>query len=92
MINFNLYINDSKSEQLADAVFDTLNQYNFNIKNYRRQSYDSFSNMSGIYTGLQVRIKEVIPLVIYVLCSAHSLNLVDISSVDCYEKLTTYIF
>ncbi|XP_060836474.1 zinc finger MYM-type protein 1-like [Rhopalosiphum padi] len=79
-----------KSEQLADAVFDTLNQYNLDIKNCRGQSYDNASNMAGKYTGLQARIKEVIPLAIYVPCSAHSLNLVGISAVDCCEKSTTY--
>jgi hypothetical protein len=46
--------------------------------------------MAGKYTGLQARIKEVIPLVIYVPCSAHSLNFVGISAVDCCEKSTTY--
>ncbi|XP_025205923.1 zinc finger MYM-type protein 1-like [Melanaphis sacchari] len=79
-----------KSEQLADAVFDTLNQYNLDFKNCRGQSYDNASNMAGKYTGLQARIKEVIPLAIYVPCSAHSLNLVGISAVDCCEKSTTY--
>jgi len=48
-----------KSEQLADADFDTLNQYNLDIKNCRGQSYDNASNMAGKYTGLQARIKEV---------------------------------
>jgi len=46
--------------------------------------------MAGKYTGLQTRIKEVIPLAICVPCSAHSLNLVRISAVDCCEKSTTY--
>jgi len=75
-----------KSEQLADAVFDTFNQYNLDIKNCRGQSYDNASNMAGKCTGLQARIKEVIPLAIYVPCSAHSLNHVGKSAVDCCEK------
>jgi hypothetical protein len=53
-----------KSEQIADAIFDTFNQYNLNIKNCRGQYYDKASNMSGKYTSFQPRIKEVIPLAI----------------------------
>lgn len=70
-----------KSEQLTNANFDTLNQYNLNIENFRGQSYDNTSNMSGKYTGLYV---------IYVSCSAHSLNLLGISAVDCCETSTEY--
>ncbi|XP_025407314.1 uncharacterized protein LOC112681265, partial [Sipha flava] len=40
------------------------------------QSYDNAKNMSGLYSGLQARIKEISPLADFVPCSAHSLNLV----------------
>ena len=46
------------------------------IKNCRGQSYDNASNMSGLYSGVQSRIKTINPLAEYVPCSAHSLNLV----------------
>lgn len=34
----------------------------FDIMNCRGQSYDNASNMSGIYSGLQARIKTINPL------------------------------
>ncbi|XP_008178879.1 zinc finger MYM-type protein 1-like [Acyrthosiphon pisum] len=65
-----------KSEELVDAVFLVLDSHGLDINNCRGQSYDNASNMSGMYTGLQARIKEVNPLATFVPCSAHSLNLV----------------
>ncbi|KAG7172178.1 hypothetical protein Hamer_G009519 [Homarus americanus] len=41
----------------------------------RGQSYDNAATMSGIYTGLQARIKAMNPLAYYVPCAGHSLNL-----------------
>jgi hypothetical protein len=32
--------------------------------------------MSGVYSGVQARIKEIQPRVIYVHCASHNLNLV----------------
>ncbi|KAG7157952.1 Zinc finger MYM-type protein 1-like 5 [Homarus americanus] len=46
----------------------------------RGQSYDNAANMSGIYTGLQARIKAMNPLAYYVPCAGHSLNLVGTSA------------
>lgn len=48
-----------KAEDMSDAVFKTLKKYNLNINYLRGRSYDN-ANISGIYSGLQVRIKEVI--------------------------------
>jgi len=46
------------------------------IENCRGQSYDNDRNMLGIYSGLQARIKELNPIIEYMPCSGHSLNLV----------------
>ncbi|XP_029348364.1 uncharacterized protein LOC100568629 [Acyrthosiphon pisum] len=73
-----------KSEELADAVFLVLDSHGLDINNCRGQSYDNASNMSGMYTGLQARIKEVNPLATFVPCSAHSLNHVG----ECANNLT----
>lgn len=45
------------------------------INNCRGQSYDNASNMSGVYSGLQTRIRGKNQLAEYVPCAAHSLNL-----------------
>ncbi|XP_055903949.1 uncharacterized protein LOC129939810 [Eupeodes corollae] len=50
--------------------------------NCRGQSYDNASNMSGIYLGLQTRIKTINPSADYVHCAAHSLNLVGSCAVE----------
>lgn len=72
-----------KGEQLADAVFKFLNDHGLDIQNCRGQSFDNASNMSGAYSGLQARLKQVNPLIFYVPCSAHSLNLVGSSAAEC---------
>lgn len=46
--------------------------------------------MSGMYTGLQARIKEVNPLATFVPCSAHSLNLVGECAVDCCRNASEF--
>ena len=51
-----------KAEDLANVVLDTLKNHDLDIANCRGQSYDNASNMSGVYSGLQARIKQVNPL------------------------------
>lgn len=65
-----------KAEKMAEAIFSTIEKFELNLKNLRGQSYDNASNMAGIYSGLQARIKRVSPLAQFVPCSAHSINLV----------------
>ncbi|XP_060846161.1 zinc finger MYM-type protein 1-like [Rhopalosiphum padi] len=71
-----------KAIELFDSVTKLLNSYEIEIENCRGQSYDNARNMSGIYSGLQARIKELNPLIEYVPCSAHSLNLVGSCAAD----------
>ncbi|KAL4089691.1 hypothetical protein QTP88_024681 [Uroleucon formosanum] len=47
-------------------------------------------NMSGIYSGLQARIKEVSPLADFVPCSAHSLNLVGSCAASCCKEANIF--
>jgi len=49
---------------------------NIDMLNCRGQSFDNANNMSGIYNGLQARIKQISSTAEFVSCSAHSLNLV----------------
>ena len=58
--------------------------------NYRGQSYDNASNMSGIYSGLQARIKTINPLADYVHCAAHSLNLVGSCAVESVTEAVDF--
>ena len=63
-----------KSEELAAALIGLLNKYHLDIQLCRGQSYDNASNMSGVYSGLQARIKEINPLAVYtsIPCAAQS--------------------
>ena len=51
-------------------------EYNINLDNCGDQSYKNASNLSGKYTGVQARLKALNPLIHYIPCSAHSLNLI----------------
>jgi len=67
---------------MFDIILQKLSEHGIDIQNCRGQSYDNASNMSGIYSGLQARIKEVNPLSEYIPCAAHSLNLVGLSAAE----------
>jgi hypothetical protein len=79
-----------KAAELSQTVQQALEEYGLDIQNCRGQSYDNASNMSGAYSGLQARIKEVNPLADYVPCAAHSLNLVGICSTECCPHAVSY--
>jgi len=53
------------------------------IKNCCGQSYDNASNMSGMYSGLQARIKEACIHAVYIPCAPHSFNLVGECAASC---------
>jgi hypothetical protein len=46
--------------------------------------------MSGLYSGLQARIKEISPLADFVPCSAHSLNLVGSCAASCCKEANIF--
>lgn len=79
-----------KAEQLVDAILNILKVHNINIANCRGQAYDNTSNMSGIYTGLQARIKTLNHLAYFVPCAAHSLNLVGTSAAECCSDASSF--
>ena len=60
--------------QLADLLFEFIEDNGINLKDLRGQSYDNASNMSGKYKGMQVIIKERNHQAKYIPCVAHSLN------------------
>lgn len=65
-----------KAEKMAEAIFSTIEKFDLNLKNLRGKSYNNSNNMTGIYCGLQARIKSVSLLAQFVPCLAHSINLV----------------
>ncbi|XP_029766515.1 zinc finger MYM-type protein 1-like [Terrapene carolina triunguis] len=79
-----------KSEQLADAVLSTLNCYGLNIANCHGQLYNNATNTSGVYSGLQARIKNINPYAVYVPFSAHSLNLVGVCAAESCQEACSF--
>ena len=75
-------VNRHTGENLADCLSGYLASQGINLMDCRGQSYDNASNMSGRYGGMQARLKAINPLVVYIPCMAHSLNLVGVNSVD----------
>ena len=73
-------------ETTADALFHTINkklqQCGIEVANMRGQCYDGASNVSGVHTGLQARIKALSPSALYTHCYAHVLNLVIVDTMS----------
>ncbi|KAK9954687.1 hypothetical protein ABG768_016736 [Culter alburnus] len=67
---------DTSAGELESKILNSITKNGFNISKCRGQGYDGAANMSGIYAGVQARIKEKEPLATYVHCAAHNLNLV----------------
>lgn len=79
-----------KSAELFDVVNDLIKRYGLDWSNCRGQSYDNANNMSGSYSGLQARVKEINNLIYFVPCAAHSLNLVGTHAVDSSKEAVKY--
>ncbi|KAK0149824.1 Zinc finger MYM-type protein 1 [Merluccius polli] len=63
-------------ENLAKVIMDVLLRLNLSVTLLRGQAYDGAANMAGIYSGAQAIIKKHQPLVPYVHCGAHCVNLI----------------
>jgi hypothetical protein len=79
-----------KAEAMESQIMKLFEKLKINISDCRGQLYDNARNMSGIYSGLQARIKERNNLAFYVHCAAHSLNLIGVSAADCCLNATSY--
>jgi len=77
-------------QELAKTLLDFLKKSKIDIANCRGQSYDNASNMSGKHNGMQATICEINPLVMFIPCCAHSLNLVGQCAVDCCQTAVAF--
>jgi len=82
------------SSEMEQQLYNNFEKNKIDIKKLRGIGFDGAANMSGVYSGLQARIKHTQPLALYVHCAAHNLNLVINDSVkniteiqNFYEKL-----
>ena len=75
-------MDETTAETLYHTIREKLQQCGIEYSNIRGQCYDGASNVSGIHTGLQARIKETSPSAIYTHCYAHVLNLVIVDTMS----------
>ncbi|XP_035210179.1 uncharacterized protein LOC118184582 [Stegodyphus dumicola] len=64
------------AKYLFDTLISVLENQGIDPKFCRCQSYDNAANMSGVYSGVQTRFREINSAATWVPCGAHSLNLV----------------
>lgn len=61
-------------EALEELLVTFFTKVSLDIMNLVAQCYDGGSNMSGVYKGVQARIKKINPLAMFTHCFSHSLN------------------
>ncbi|XP_064419092.1 zinc finger MYM-type protein 1-like [Latimeria chalumnae] len=79
---------------LFNVISETLSdELNINLKDYRGQTYDNASNMSGTYSGVQARVLDVNKKAVYIPCMSHSLNLCGVAAAEsCTDAITFFGF
>lgn len=83
-------IKDHQGQSMYKVLDDFLEKNELDIMNIRGQSYDNASNMSGQFKGVQSYVKNKNPLAVFVPCTAHSLNLVGVNSVNCCTEAVNF--
>ncbi|XP_035226570.1 uncharacterized protein LOC118198897 [Stegodyphus dumicola] len=74
------------AKYLFDTLISVLENQGIDPKFCRCQSYDNAANMSGVYSGVQTRFREINSAATWVPCGAHSLNLVGTAAAEsCLE-------
>ena len=76
--------------QLADLLFEFIEDNGIRLKDLREQSYNNVSNMSGKYKDMQAIIKESDYQAEYISCVAHSLNLVGECAAQCCQSTVRF--
>lgn len=78
------------AKDYEDLIISILKELNINISKCRGQGYDGASVMRGLYSGVQKRIKDQVPLAQYVHCCAHNLNLVISDAAKSSKKVESF--
>lgn len=78
------------AQDYEDLITEILLKFKIDINKCRGQGYDGASVMSGVYSGVQKRIKDKVPNASYVHCCAHNLNLIIADAAKCSTKMASY--
>lgn len=79
---------DAKS--LCDAILRLVGENNLDLHKCIAQCYDGASVMSGLFSGVQKRVAEIVPNAIYVHCYAHRLNLCLINTIQDVKPVVDF--
>ena len=71
-------------------IMQNIQDAGLDLSKCRGQGYDGASVMSGVYSGVQQRIKEHAPNAIYIHCVCHRLNLVVHDAAECCAEMKTF--
>ncbi|CAM4639073.1 unnamed protein product [Leuciscus chuanchicus] len=77
---------DSTGQTLFSCIKDVFLRLNIPIERLVAYCFDGASNMSGCFSGVQARLKELCPQSMYVHCNNHALDLV-LQEVACEVSL-----
>ena len=86
-----ILVRGHNSNQLAEVLLRFLEDKEISLKDLRGKSYDNAFNMSGKYKGMQAIIKTHNHLAEYILCVAHSLNLVGKCIAKCCQTAVRFL-
>jgi len=78
------HMKKSDVTSLAQEIVKLIQENNLDINKCIAQCYDGASVMSGVYSGVQQKINEIVPHAVYIHCYAHRLNL---CLVDCIQNV-----
>lgn len=78
------------AQDYEELITEILLMFKIDINKCRGQGYDGASVMSGVYSGVQKRIKDKVPNASYVHCCAHNLNLVISDAAKCSPKVASF--
>ncbi|XP_022162174.1 zinc finger MYM-type protein 1-like, partial [Myzus persicae] len=79
-------IDQHGAKNYEKLLTDVLLKLELDVKKCKGQGYDGAAVMSGIYSGVQKRIRDIVPNAFYVHCCSHNLNLVISDAVKTTEK------
>ncbi|XP_014780915.1 uncharacterized protein LOC106876739 [Octopus bimaculoides] len=78
------------AEQITSMILKQLELDDINIQDCRRQAFDNAAVMAGHRSGVQVRITEVNPKIVFVPCTDHSLNLAAVHAASMGADSVTF--
>lgn len=82
-------LEEQTGKVFESGIVNILERNELDINKCHGQGHNEAANLSGKYRGLQVLIKERVPIAVYIHCAAHNLNLIINDSV-IFQKFVAF--